>query len=164
MAKMGRITCIAGIVALLMAGFVQPPRRAAAQAGGKIIFVSNRDGLFSLYVMNVDGSNVKSVLSGSVHPNGSGGWSPDGRRILFGSSQEGNGEIYVMDGDGQNLLNLTKHPASDSRPCWSPDGKRIAFESRRDDNAEIYIMDADGNNLMRLTNHPSPDWSPTWGR
>ena len=149
----------------------------AVDAQGQIAFVSNRDGNWEIYVMDVNGRNQQNLTNHRAW-DGSPSWSPDGKRIAFLSRRDGhvmNGiptaEIYVMDADGRNQRRLTNNPSHDGSPSWSPDGKRIAFDSDRDGrfNWEIYVIDADGGNLQRITNHPDddgwpddryPSWSP----
>jgi Tol biopolymer transport system component len=57
--------------------------------GSRIAFWSNRDGKNEIYVMDIDGSNVKRLttnLSDDDNPE----WSPDGSKILFDSQRDGN--------------------------------------------------------------------------
>lgn len=82
--------------------------------------------------------------------------------IAFASWQEGQGDVCVIRGDGTALVNLTRHPAKDSKSCWSPDGRWIAFESNRTGDSETWIMRADGTTLRNLTQHPAEDTEPAW--
>jgi len=168
---------------LLVAGstvIARPIRgQATAQAGlsqAQIVFESQRDGNRDIYVMDIDGGNVRRL----THTHGSGfrmnweaKWSPDRTRIAFvsnrdvqataqaGSSQD-EFEIYVMEADGGNLRRLTHNDVLDRTPAWSPDGSKIAFVSNRDGTPNIYVMDADGANVRRLTHRPAVDADPCW--
>jgi len=65
-------------------------------AGTKIAFVSDRDGSDSIYVMDVDGSNVQRLTDdpwNATEP----AWSPDGSQIVFVNDNQ---NISVMDADG----------------------------------------------------------------
>ena len=127
----------------------------------KIVFSSNRDGNFQIYVMNPDGTNQTRLTYNNANDSYP-SWSPDGTKIIFVSDRDGNSEIYVMNVDGTNQTRLTNNSADDYRPRWSPDGTKIAFVSNRDGNYEIYVMYPDGTGQTRLTNNPAIDDSPSW--
>ena len=80
--------------------------------GTKIAFV----GVGGLSVINVDGSDLRSLTTTASHAK----WSPDGTKIAFTSYREGNWEIYVINPDGSGLLSLTNDPATDIGPAWRP--------------------------------------------
>ena len=137
----------------------------AGNSGGKIAFVSDRDGNSEIYVMDADGSNPIN-LTQSPGLEGSPNWSPDGTKIAFMSIRDGNLGIYVMNADGSSPFNLTQSAGSDRLRVWSPDGTKIAFESIRDGNFdiyfEIYVMNADGSSLFNLTQSAGSDSLPVW--
>ena len=94
---------------------------ASSDAGGKIVFTSNRDDPNSatcsqffcnheIYVMNADGSG-QTRLTDNPASDTQPAWSPDGSRIVFTSNRDEpnpstcshflcNHEIYVMNADG----------------------------------------------------------------
>ena len=157
------------------------PTQGITMFDGKIIFRSNRDGNFDLYVMNPDGSGVKKLASipdSTAPPTDNNGMisSPDGRQVGFISDRDGNFEIYVVDLENGILTNLTRNPADDCSFAWSPDGKSIAFISERDAalmsaeralrTNDVYIMDSKGTNVLKLTANNTTNsfgelsWSP----
>jgi len=118
--------------------------------GHRLLFSSDRDGDFDIYVINSDGSRLKQLTLNWVDdycPH----WSPDGSRIAFTSDRDGNAEIYVMNADGTNQTRLTSNAADDYYSDWSPDGQRLVFVSTRAGHHHLYIMDADGSNVVALT-------------
>ena len=126
-----------------------------------IVFVSNRNGDFEIFVMNSDGTGQTQLTTNSSNafsPN----WSPDGSKIVFQSDMDGDFEIYTMNADGSGLTQITFNTSGDSLPVWSQDGTQIAFVSNRDGNEEIYVMNADGSGQTNISNNPGNDTSPDW--
>jgi Tol biopolymer transport system component len=138
-------------------------------ANGKIVFASNQDGTYQIYVMNADGTGQTNLTTDSAFEF-SPAWSPDGSKIAFYSDQDGNTEIYAMNADGTGQTRLTTNSVSDFEPAWSPDGTKIVFISDRDQpgdcnysgNCDIYVMNADGSGVTRLTNTSAFESSPAW--
>ncbi len=64
--------------------------------GDKIVFFSDRDGNYELYLMNSDGSvpvRLTSNPANDLNPV----FSPDGSKVLFHSNRSGNYDLYLMD-------------------------------------------------------------------
>src|SRR5947209_10901327 len=131
--------------------------------GGKIAFVSDRDGLVELYVMEANGANPTRVTH-NVGFTGTFGWSPDGGRFAFASNRDGAPELYVTDADGSNLTRLTNNVGFTGSFVWSPDGSRIAFDCVGDGGADICAINGDGTNFVRLTSDPANDWGVVFSR
>jgi Tol biopolymer transport system component len=104
--------------------------------GAKIAFLSYRDGLLELYVMEASGANPTRVTH-NVGFTGAFVWSPDGGRLAFASEQDGEPELYVTDVDGSNVVRLTNSVGFTGSFVWSPDGGRIAFDCLGDGGADI---------------------------
>ena len=100
--------------------------------GGKIAFVSNRDGNLEIYVMNSDGSGQRRLTR---HPgvDGSPAWSPDGRSIACGCERGGNFDIYVISADGSGQRRLTREPRGRCGPELVARGtqNRLRAQARR---------------------------------
>ena len=127
--------------------------------GTKILFESNRDGDWEIFVMDADGENLKQ-LTDNDETDRNAEWSKSS--IVFESKRDGNWEIYGMELDGNNQTNLTNDPGKDANPLLSPNGQKVLFESRRDKNTELYLMDADGGAVKNLTNNPEKDFFGRW--
>lgn len=137
--------------------------------GDWLVFQSDRNGNYDLWMMNRDGTGLVQVTTDPADdllP----AWDPSGEHIAFVSTRDGNPEIYVMDapqagqpGDESSLRRLTDHPSGDWRPAWVPGEKdRIAFVSTRDGDNEIFIMNDDGSGLVQLTDNDADDRDPAY--
>ncbi len=179
MNKLAVLILVALFVVLTLVIALKKPK----EAGLKIVFRSARDApfddpdfkanpqkYFELYIMNLDGSNIRRItynLFLEAQPD----VSPDGKKILFSihlspgrvKETDPGWEIAVMDIDGNNFRILTNNSWMDFGAHWNHDGTKIVFVS---DSAhrtakdiedgvlpqyDIYVMNADGSGLKRLT-------------
>src|SRR5437868_14222256 len=105
----------------------------AAGCGGRgsapsqILFLSDRDGDWALYAMDVNGRHERRVSqAGNVDPFGEGiGFgepvvSPDGRKVVV--ARRGLTVITLASGASRRI-----GPGEESSAGWSPDSKRLAF-------------------------------------
>jgi Tol biopolymer transport system component len=127
--------------------------------GAKILFESNRDGDWEIFVMDADGENLKQ-LTENDETDRNAEWSKSS--IVFESKRDGDWEIYGMGLDGNDQTNLTNDPGKDANPLLSPNGEKVLFESRRDKNTELYLVDTDGGAVKNLTNNPEKDYFGRW--
>ena len=81
---------------------------------GEIAFLSDRETVWKLYVMDADGSNLHKLsnLPARIRFDGvaSYSWSPNGTRLAFVSEQDSNWQIYSINDDGTNLQRLILLP------------------------------------------------------
>lgn len=124
----------------------------------KIVFMSDRDGNWEIYMMDMDGENQRNLTN---HPaNDMYPWlSPDGSKIAFVSDRDKNIEIYIMEADGTKQTNVTNHPREEWMPRFSPDGARIGFMSDRDGRWRSYVMDLAGENLREVRTRQEWDYN-----
>jgi TolB protein len=107
---------------------------ATAEPTSGILFVSERDGNWEIYLIQPDGSGLTRLTEESK-VDADPAWSPDGRQIAFRSRRDGSSDIFVMGADGSNLRNLIRD-RSDSMddefsPVWNPDGETLALFTDR---------------------------------
>ena len=129
---------------------------AKARATPKIVFTSNREGNFEIYIMNPDGSeqvNLTEHRADDYDPV----WSPTGKQILFVSDRHGMRDLYLMNADGTNVRKVFKKLVGREHPTWSPDGKQFAYH--RFDKLAIYTASRDGQNEEKLVSGLWPAWS-----
>ncbi|MGE5375106.1 MAG: DUF333 domain-containing protein [Bacteroidota bacterium] len=140
-----------------------PTQNPAGNAGGQIVFYSNRgNGYNNVYRLEIETSSLAQLTKNETNTF-SGPFSPDGTHLLFTGFGLTHSFVGVMEADGSGQTDLTNQPDSDETfPAWSPDGSQIAFTSRRDGNNEIYVMGADGSAQKRLTDSPKDDFAPAW--
>lgn len=123
-----------------------------------------------IYVMNADGSSVRSLTRhGQAHYWGA-VWSPDSRRIAVVSchqSPRGDPEIYAIEADGSGEQRLTRRPGWDGPYGWSHDGQNLLVSGQRGaiDPSALYLISADGRRRRNLTRSPEDEfgaaaWSP----
>ncbi len=94
----------------------------------KIVYETNRDGNWELYLVNADGSNPVNLTNtkdvDELYPKPS----PDGTKLCFvADEKKGKGKVrnvYVMNIDGTQR---TKVADNAREPCWSPDGSSVAY-------------------------------------
>lgn len=139
----------------------QTQQSASLNHISRIAFVSDRDGNWDVWIINVDGSELKNLTANPAldsHPS----WSPNGQMIAFYSDRDGNKNIYSMNQDGSNLKQLTFNSKSNHSPSWSPDGNKIAFVSNRSGENCVWIMNPDGSEQYNLTKLLKSSRWPTW--
>jgi Tol biopolymer transport system component len=95
--------------------------------GCKILFSSNRDGNWNLYLIDADGSNPQRLTNAPAderEPT----WSPDGRTIAFAYNGGDNWDIYTIPAPigapteipKSAWTQFTNTPANERYPTWSP--------------------------------------------
>jgi TolB protein len=96
--------------------------------GGRLAFTSVRDNRPQIYVMNLDGSEVRN-LTDDLAQKRQPVWSPDGSQLLFVSTRGGAEEIFIMPAEGGDIRRYSSGAGqSDSHASWSFDGTLILFE------------------------------------
>ncbi|WKZ38758.1 MAG: protein kinase [Anaerolineales bacterium] len=118
-----------------------------------ILFASNRNGPFDLYLLAFierDVIQVTNRVGNVVSPD----YSPDGRTIVFANRVgDGLAAIWMVNADGLNPRLVFAGAGDIVAVAWSPDGERLAYAMSlgAPQEYEIFIMDADGRNHRRIS-------------
>ena len=125
------------------------------------MFLSDRDGDWALYAMDMNGRHERRVSqAGNVDPFGEGiGFgepvvSPDGRKVVV--ARRGLTVITLSSGASRRI-----GPGEESSAGWSPDSKRLAFSGHW--NNGLYVVDLRSGRKRTLLGS-SQTWTPTWSR
>ena len=122
--------------------------------GTKVAFASDRTGEGNeIWVANADGTGRRPVTKGTLKPEGSPRWSPDGQWLAYdGVGDDGQRHIYVIDQAGGPIRALaSKVGFYDQVPSWSRDGKWIYFGSNRSGTEQVWRVPADGGAAQQVT-------------
>lgn len=163
LASLDRIDEAVQLTSLTGSSIVYP---AWSPDGERIVFASDQDGDYELFVVRADGTGLTQITSNRALDT-SPVFAPDGQSIVYASDFESPGftEIYLRAPDG-TTTRLTDDAGSSFAPVFSPDGRRIAFVSDRTGDADIYIMDANGQRpfLLTIDDNNAEDRMPTFSR
>ena len=126
--------------------------------GSTIAFTSDRDGLWNIWTMDVDGKNPNQISKEKRWWVNSPTWGPDGRylfarRHFVGSRSLGAGEIWMYHSSGSDGLQVTEKNGLQKdagEPAISADGTTLfysrdvtpgqTFEYNKDPNGTIYAI------------------------
>ncbi len=117
----------------------------------------------AIFVMKVDGSEVRRVAEVAGRLATVPRWSHDGEQLVFDAGVPSKGDadrrLYVVQADGSGMRTLGVGAAAD----WSPDDKQLVFCVAGNDAASsgIFVQNANGQGRVRLADSGiAPRWSP----
>jgi len=136
----------------------------ASPDGQHIVYQSNADGDFDIYIIKRDGSQLRKLTQNNFVDRLA-SWSPDSQWIIFSSDvrQDNNLDIYRVRPDGSELQLVFSDSTRKSHPRYSPDGRYIVFTRGSESDAsswEIMRYDLSDGTLTQLTDNHVRDASP----
>jgi TolB protein len=119
--------------------------------GEIIVFESNRDGHWQIYIMDVNGNRQERIIiseSNDRRPT----WHPYKNIILFESDRTGINELYTYDLSNRTLKKVPiKLKGNKMYAQFAPNGKELIFNYKvRDNNYNIYFISVNGKRLKKI--------------
>jgi imidazolonepropionase-like amidohydrolase/Tol biopolymer transport system component len=147
-----------GEARLLLGGPAYEVQPRFSPDGRRIVFVSDRDGMENLWLMDRDGGNLRQVTRERERQLNSPVWTPDGMSLIarkhFRNTRSlGAGEMWIYHvggGDGLQLTQRRNWEQNSGEPALSPDGRYLyysedvspggGFQYNRDPYGVIYAI------------------------
>ena len=104
---------------------------SSTAADAKIVFSSQHDGIYGIYVMDDDGSNITPLTESETLRPYVDCWSPDSQHIVFSrraTEFDTKSVLFLMNANGANVRQLTENDGSSiGKASFSPDGTALVF-------------------------------------
>jgi Tol biopolymer transport system component len=113
--------------------------------GSRIVFTSNRSGVYELYQKPSSGASDEELLYKSSEGKGPNSWSPDGKFLIYYSlGQPTHLRLLAVDGPADRKpIPLVDPQFSSVTGRFSPDGRWIAYSSNESGKNEISVRSFD---------------------
>jgi len=132
--------------------------------GERVLYTSYESGFPSIYLLDVESVERRSLESQKGSMSFAPRFAPDGQTVVYSLSQGGNTDIYSMNIASGQAKRLTSAPSIETAPSYSPNGNQIVFESDRSGSQQLYVMSAGGGEARRISfgdgRYGTPVWSP----
>ncbi len=144
---------------------------AISPQGNKIAYIADFDGLFSLFIMDLDNHNKKEKVVSSFRqqdfeelnvltPGIT--WSGDGEKLAISAKYKGEDIIYIVDTKTSDYERIPLGFKQISSVAWATKSNVIAFSATVLDRKDIYLYNLDSKTITRLTNDIFYDDHPIW--
>jgi Tol biopolymer transport system component len=125
--------------------------------GNRIVFASNRDLKFDLYLKDTNGAQDEKVIPQDGPDRFPTDWSRDGKYVLYGRGPD----LWYLSFPELKATQFLKASSTLKSGRFSPDGKWVAYSSNESGRWEIYVSsfpDAKGKWQVSNTGGDQPRW------
>ena len=144
---------------------------AISPQGDKVVFISDRDDYFDVYLMSaLDGEIIEKLVSGQktndfeeLHLLTPGiAWSPDGKKIALAVKAGSRDAIMLVDVNTRKMERIDFDLDGIFSVNWSHNGKYLTFVGLKSPQSDIYLYDFETKQLTNLTNDIFSDMDPSF--
>jgi Tol biopolymer transport system component len=139
----------------------------------QVLFASDRDGDFDLFIANLDGSEAVPITDNGDF-DGEPAFSPDGTEVVFVRTTDDNADLFRLDLAGCDPAEpdtceperLTATEEDERFPDFSPDGETVVFSrdtadpSSVETDLDLFAIDLDSGDESQLTSQPGDESRP----
>lgn len=127
----------------------------------KLVFDSDRDGNFDIFLLNLDSEEIINLTS-SNEMESEPIFSPDGKKILYKFHSNSSFDYAIFDLTTKSTRNLTNYPNTyKGNAIWNKDSTTIYFSMKEGKYLDIFSVDIISNEMTNLTNTPEiNEYSP----
>ena len=133
--------------------------------GELIVFESNRDGHWQIYIMDVNGNQQQRIINSTANDRRP-TWHPYKNIILFESDRTGISELYTYDLSNKELKKVpTGLKGNKMYAQFAPNGMELIFNYKvRDNNYNIYTMSKNGKRRKKIIDNAYANTYPRYTR
>jgi TolB protein len=128
----------------------------------QLVFQSDRDGDWELYLLNVETLELTQLTDNDVadvQPI----VSPDGSNIAsLQENEDGVYDLMIMDTDTLSARKLAEVGTDIAGQAFSPDGNYVAFDADVDGDYDLFAVDVANGQIKAVTNNDADDRAPSF--
>ncbi|MDT3437760.1 amidohydrolase family protein [Haloarcula sp. 1CSR25-25] len=131
--------------------------------GDRVAFQGYADGVYDLYTIAPDGSDLEKLTDDPNWDDREPNWSPGGSMIAFASDRGMGYDIWTLEVGSGEITQLTDTDADNYLPTWSSDGSEIAYVTNG--GSAIKAIDSNGGESRTLYSAGDGETlrAPSWG-
>jgi len=139
--------------------------------GDKIVYISNRDDYFDVYIANIKTKRIiKKLISGNatadfeeLHLLAPGlCWSPNGKKIAISVKSGDKDAVYIIDVESDDEKELPIKFDGIFSVNWNPNNNSLVLRGDNSKQSDIWVYDLKTKKLEQITNDLFSDLEPTW--
>jgi TolB protein len=125
--------------------------------GRQIAFISNRDSVPSVFVIDSDGTHERRL---TVRRSSKPQWSSDGGTIFFSGGAADSGRVFAVATSSGDVLPVAS--IAGRGPVLSPDGQSVVYLSGPWTSTATMVARLDGSDARRIAGGKATAWNGAW--